>query len=437
MTFDSALFWSGIAGAMGVFCVDWGVINIPDRAVLLQDGWSWLSGHAEPMELAVYCMVPYALYYLYVLCCTQFIYDKTLESGGHMPKNLKNRYTHSGRVPGPFPNGWFVVGLSAELERGDVRQVSILGKEFALFRGQNDGMAHVVDAFCPHLGANLAIDGKVEKDCITCPFHGWSFEGDSGKCVNIAYSKKIPSAAKVGSRPVLERNGSIYMWHHCDGEAPSWEVPEYESIATRAVRCDGFSRHEISAHIQEVPENGADVAHLNYLHTSPVVHFLGYFGITHLWSATWAPMSGKNSHVAQIELTQCLQFLGKWQVPGTALDVSIKQYGPGVVILQFNSKIGKFYIVQSVTPLEPMRQQIIHAVYSPWFIPRMVGKGLLWSVVDQVERDIPIWNNKTYRPSPLLANGDGRIGQFRRWFSQFYTEEVKAAARQTTSILDW
>lgn len=187
------------------------------------------------------------------------------------------------------------------------------------------------------------------------------------------------------------------MWYHCNGEEPSWEVPEYESIASKAVRLDGFSRHEISAHIQEVPENGADVAHLNYLHTSPVVHFLSYFGITHLWSATWAPMSGKNSHTAQIELTQSLQFLGKWQVPGTALDVSIKQYGPGVVILQFNSKIGKFYIVQSVTPLEPMRQQIIHAVFTPWFIPRIVGKGLLWSVVDQVERDIPIWNNKTYR----------------------------------------
>lgn len=148
MTVDSALFWGGIAGALGVFSVDWGVVQIPDQAVLLQDGWSWLSGQAAPVELAVYCMVPYALYYLYVLCFTQFIYDKTLETGGHMPKNLKNRYSHSGRVPGPFPNGWFVAGLSSELERGDVRQVSILGKEFALFRGEN---GNVPTSLQPHL----------------------------------------------------------------------------------------------------------------------------------------------------------------------------------------------------------------------------------------------------------------------------------------------
>lgn len=74
-------------------------------------------------------------------------------------------------------------------------------------------MARVVDAFCPHLGANLAIDGKVEKDCITCPFHGWSFQGESGKCVNIAYSKKIPSAAKVGTRPVLVRSSPLLLLH--------------------------------------------------------------------------------------------------------------------------------------------------------------------------------------------------------------------------------
>ena len=43
-----------------------------------------------------------------------------------------------------------------------------------------------------------------------------------------------------------------------------------------------------------------------------------------------------------------------------------------------------------------MLQLTVHSVHMPWYIPRIVGKGLLQSLVIQVERDVPIWNNKTY-----------------------------------------
>lgn len=43
-----------------------------------------------------------------------------------------------------------------------------------------------------------------------------------------------------------------------------------------------------------------------------------------------------------------------------------------------------------------MIQNTIHSVFMPWYIPRIIGKGLLNSLVVQVERDVPIWNNKTY-----------------------------------------
>lgn len=32
----------------------------------------------------------------------------------------------------------------------------------------------------------------------------------------------------------------------------------------------GRTEHEINCHIQEIPENGADIAHLNYLHLAGV-----------------------------------------------------------------------------------------------------------------------------------------------------------------------
>lgn len=48
----------------------------------------------------------------------------------------------------------------------------------------------MVDAYCPHLGANLAAGGRVLGDCIECPFHGWQFQGSDGKCVRIPYAEK-------------------------------------------------------------------------------------------------------------------------------------------------------------------------------------------------------------------------------------------------------
>lgn len=63
------------------------------------------------------------------------------------------------------------------------------GEQVAVFRGHT-GEAHVVDAYCPHLGANLAVGGRVLGDCIECPFHGWQFQGNDGKCVRIPYAEK-------------------------------------------------------------------------------------------------------------------------------------------------------------------------------------------------------------------------------------------------------
>lgn len=49
----------------------------------------------------------------------------------------------------------------------------------------------IVDAYCPHLGANLGVGGRVHGNCIECPFHGWQFDGETGQCVKIPYAEKV------------------------------------------------------------------------------------------------------------------------------------------------------------------------------------------------------------------------------------------------------
>lgn len=43
-------------------------------------------------------------------------------------------------------------------------------------------------------------------------------------------------------------------------------------------------------------------------------------------------------------------------------------------------------------------------------------------VFRQFERDIMVWNNKQYLSQPLLVSEDRFILRFRRWYSQFYSE---------------
>ena len=89
-------------------------------------------------------------------------------------------------------------------------------------------------AYCPHLGANLCAGGRVEKDCITCPFHGWSFSGKSGHCESVPYSKaSIPKNAALKKFICQEQNGLIYVWHDKQGKEPYWWPTAHEGINSK------------------------------------------------------------------------------------------------------------------------------------------------------------------------------------------------------------
>ncbi|RXN08595.1 cholesterol 7-desaturase-like protein [Labeo rohita] len=261
--------------------------------------------------------------------------------------NEVRRRRKTGELPPVYPNGWYRVLDSHMLERGDVKSVTVLGQQVAVFRGQ-DGKAYVVDAYCPHLGANLAVGGRVVGGCIECPFHGWQFRGADGKCVKIPYADKVPEFAKVRCWPSCEINGQVLVWFHCDGLEPSWRVPEQSEITRGEWVYRGRTEHFINAHIE---------------------------------------------------------------------------VGPGVVFLLFeHSFLGRGVIMHCVTPVEPLLQCVSHTIFYQSSIPPLVPKFILRAECIQFERDVMIWNNKTYISKPMLVKEDSAIQKHRRWFSQFYSE---------------
>ena len=88
-----------------------------------------------------------------------------------------------------------------------------------------DGTLTVMVAYCEHLGAHLGYGGHVEGDRIICPFHGWEWN-QQGRNVCISVSGSPNRARKIRTWPTVERNESVYVWHHFEGREPYFDVPD-------------------------------------------------------------------------------------------------------------------------------------------------------------------------------------------------------------------
>src|SRR5258706_1873662 len=91
------------------------------------------------------------------------------------------------RFPFPIPFGWFCVGYPDELTTTP-RPMYYFGRHLVGWRDAV-GHAHVMDAFCPHLGAHLGHGGKVVDCEIVCPVHGWQLDAE-GQDTNIPHSAR-------------------------------------------------------------------------------------------------------------------------------------------------------------------------------------------------------------------------------------------------------
>ncbi|XP_013885623.1 cholesterol desaturase daf-36 [Austrofundulus limnaeus] len=279
-------------------------------------------------------------------------------------------------------------------------------------------------------------------NCIECPFHGWQFRGEDGKCEKIPYTDKVPEVAAVRCWPSCEVNQHILVWFHCDGAEPEWAVPEQEEITKGQWVYRGRTEHFVSSHIQEIPENAADVTHLGHLHIPGFTsgadlryHYSRLWEfMQHKWEAEWAPEPEPNLHCSKMQLKHSMTFFGfHWSL--LDLHVEARQMGPGLVFLRFaHSFLGRGVILQCLTPVEPLLQSVTHTMFYQTSIPPPVPKFLLKAESIQFERDVMIWNNKKYISKPLLVKEDSTILKHRRWYQQFYSQNSPRLQHQRDTL---
>ncbi|MFT0518602.1 Rieske 2Fe-2S domain-containing protein [Pseudomonas faucium] len=162
---------------------------------------------------------------------------------------------------------WFPVARSADL--ASPQSATLLGEKLVVWRTAA-GQAVVQQARCPHRGADLSL-GEVHGDSIGCPYHGWRFAGDSGKCSHVPSLEdqcKIPQGAALHTYPCQERYG--HVWTAL--EAPSFEL--YDLAEWRELALEWLAAEPLDSPtgVAVAVENFGDVAHFSYIHRGMMGH---------------------------------------------------------------------------------------------------------------------------------------------------------------------
>jgi len=321
----------------------------------------------------------------------------------------------SSRFPFGIPRGWFVLVMSSELPACAPIPLRAFGRDLVAYRGES-GQAHVVDAYCPHLGAHLGHGGCVEGESIRCPFHGWRYDAE-GRCTEVPGSPITPDKARLRTYPVREQNGTLLVFFDpaplAATQGTPWDLPELEEEGWTTPRLVHWKR--LRTHPQEIFENTVDVAHIGPVHDGRQARLRG------------KPRREGERMTVEVAFTAPGDIVG---MPGTLNDVEldVTMIGLGVVIVQTHvTNVGVRARQRiCVTPLENDVVEIRGIVQvqkqgDPEYTEEL-ARIFYQAYVEDFAKDFPIWENKRYLTAPLLSPVDGPVGLYRRWCEQFYDE---------------
>lgn len=304
-----------------------------------------------------------------------------------------------------FPFAWYPVVTGDALPPATVQPVRLLARDLVVWRGEG-GEAHVMDAYCPHLGAHLGVGGRVEGDHLVCPYHWWEYDGD-GANVRIPYSERTNRKARVRTYPTIERNGLVMFWYHPDPhQEPLWEIPQLDEYFTDEWHALEPAEWIVRCPWQDLAENGPDYVHLRTVHGAATVpeleelRFDGYF----------------TSLRARVDFDT-----PRGPQPGR---IDTDSYGPGFSVARFSGIVDTMFFNVTV----PIDWENTRSVKLYRAKDRRVGEAQVRNLKTQMAEDNVIFDNKIQVPAPALADGDGPIMEFRRWASQFYVDGDPVAA---------
>lgn len=240
---------------------------------------------------------------------------------------------------------------------------------------------------------------------IVCPFHAWRF-GSTGACTAVPYASRIPPRAAVRSYTLREHSGMILCFFGAEGEEPTYEVPELTELVDPAWTPLERAHIEIATQPREVIENVADLAHFLPVHNTKVHDFEVIID---------GPRATQRS-------------VGKGRnLEGKKIDMqSVATYhGPAVQYTRLGWAL-PMVLINAHIPIDENRLLLRFGVSLRVGVgvelPRAIIDAHVAAARDGYFQDVAIWENKRWRDTPVLADGDGPIHQIRKWYASFYKQ---------------
>jgi len=330
-----------------------------------------------------------------------------------------------------FARGWHCLGLAEDFRDGKPHGAQAFGGKLVVY-ADTKGQIHVLDGYCRHLGGDLA-QGSVKGDNVACPFHDWRWNGETGRCVEIPYARRVPKLARTRKWETLEVNGQLLVWHDPEGSTPPAELspPQIEGMGTDLWSNWSWNTLLIEgSHCREIVDNNVDMAHFFYIHHAYPTYFKNVFeGHT---ASQFMESKGRPDFTDHPERL--------WE--GNKLRSEATYFGPSYMINWLHNDLGPDFTVESVLinchyPISQnsfMLQFGVSVQKAPGMSKEKADKlAAAYAKIYEVGflQDVEIWKHKTRIENPLLCEEDGAVYQYRRWYEQFYVDVADVTSDMT------
>lgn len=218
-----------------------------------------------------------------------------------------------------FEKYWLVAMRASELKIKPQRRL-ILGKPVVFYRHER-GVAALLDR-CPHRNAPLST-GRLKKDCLSCPYHGWMF-GPDGECRSIPGlpDHKIINAPKIPTYHTIEQDGLIwiYMGEGNPQNFPYKGRPVFDQEAT-----PDLWHLIVCGDLVNILENFLDGTHTHFVHAGLIrsddkrgpitAHLTGFDDAVHV---RYIQEGGQSGLISRLFDRQRGNSFGRFILPGIA-----------------------------------------------------------------------------------------------------------------------
>ena len=177
------------------------------------------------------------------------------------------------RVEGEAPMGqlmrrhWLPACMSEEVAEPDGApvRVRLLGEDLVAFR-DTEGRVGVLDEYCPHRRASLAL-GRNEECGLRCLYHGWKMDVEGNVVEMASEPPESRLAEKVKHKAYPAREGGGFVWVYM---GPAKTMTEFEPPAWAATPDTKISivKMHVNANWAQTFEGGIDSAHSSHLHST-------------------------------------------------------------------------------------------------------------------------------------------------------------------------